>query len=398
MQTLISKISFKANKMPVKQAQYTDYKLKQAKNVDIICHNMTDRDSANSALSIWNYLNSIGINSRVIISQNNPETLELRTYEFDMVQAKDEKKMSEINPDIVFCVDFGSENKVSQNVLKHISKCENVMGFDHHREVDIARGNYFRFKKPVKDEQIISACADFYSDMSAKSATSVVYRFFEALGKDIDNSTAYDLFLGLVDDAIKRNLVKCDGIKGVIEEQEELVNDKNAYEIYIALKEKLTGEQISSIAKATDVLSCLTPEQQAFKDSLEKRLKFSENRKIAYIEISPDDEEWKKLGGDNIVTSRILNNFRQEVLSKNDEVEVAISFYEAHGNYRLSAHSKQPKLLEFFKYIEDNKISEFGKNSGGHEDRAGGKIISNDPEVCHKWATDIILCDNFFHE
>ena len=389
-------LTFKANKMSTMQARYVDKKLSEAKNVDIICHDMTDRDGANSALAMWEYLNNKGINARVVISQKKPESLTLRTYDFNMVQASDEEKLNEIKPDIAFCVDFGGSERVLPNVLTHIQNTPLVMGFDHHSETDISCDSFIQFRRPLLDDEYVCSKTNFYSDMSAKSAISVIYRFFEALGSEIDDSQAYDLFSGLIDDIVKRSLVKIDSANGDIIAQKALIEDKNAYEIFSKLKEKLTKEQIATIAKNIDVLSSLTPEQQAFKDSLWDKLSYSQNGKIAYLEIAPDDEEWEKLGGDNVVTSRILNNFRQEVLARDKNIQTVIAFYEAHGNYRLSAHSSEPKLLEFFKYIEENKIPNFTQNSGGHPTRAGGGIKTNDPKICHNWVQSIISCDNFF--
>lgn len=395
MKICASPVLFKANKMSKIQADHVDKKLKEAKNVDIICHDMTDRDCANSALAMWSYLNNQGISARVIISQKKPESLGLRTYDFNMVQASNDKELNKIQPDIAFCVDFGGSERVLHNVLEHIENASLVMGFDHHSEVDVSRDSFIQLKKPI-EEGVVESNANFYSDMSAKSATSVIYRFLEARGEKIDSSVAYDLLLGFVDDVVKRNLVKVDGINGTIIPQEALIEDKNAYEVFNKLKEKLSDEQITKIAKTIDVLSSLTPEQQAFKDSLRDRLNYSKNGKIAYLEIAPNDKEWADLGGDNVITSRILNNFRQEVLAKNKDVEVAIAFYEAHGNYRLSAHSKTPKLLSFFKYVEENKIPKFTQNSGGHQTRGGGGIKTIDPVDCHNWVLDIVSCDEFY--
>ena len=40
----------------------------------------------------------------------------------------------------------------------------------------------------ILDDEYVCSKANFYSDMSAKSATSVVYRFLEAKGEEIDIS------------------------------------------------------------------------------------------------------------------------------------------------------------------------------------------------------------------
>ena len=150
--------------------------------------------------------------------------------------------------------------------------------------------------------------------------------------------------------------------------------------------------------KNVDIISSLNPEQKAFRESLEDRMNFSKNGKIAYIEIPSDDEEWKKLGGDNTVTSTILNRFRTGVLNnpKYDNVKMVFTFYEANGAYRMSAHSKDCSLLDYFKHVENNAWPNFTKISGGHANRAGGGIMDSRPEICHNWVQKIVSCEDFF--
>ena len=222
------------------------------------------------------------------------------------------------------------------------------------------------------------------------------------MNEDIDNQTAINLFTGLCDDAIKRGLITCDGEKGIIETTNKLKEDKNALEIYEKLKAKLSQEDIDKIAKSIDIFTSLTEDEIKFKNSLYEKLKLSQNNTIAYVEIPPKDEMWQKVGGDNPTTSTILNRFRQSVLlndfkdEKLKDVKCAIAFYEADGKYRLSAHSKDNNLLEFFKYVEQEKIPNFTQNAGGHKSRAGGKIYSIDEKECLEWVQNIISCDNFF--
>ena len=393
-------MNFKANKMSQMQAGYVERELKKAKNVDIVCHDMTDRDGANSALAMWEFLNARGISSRIIMAQKTPKSLGLRNYDCNIIQANNKDEIEKIIPDIAFCVDFGAKDRVSPNVLEHIQNSKKVMGFDHHSEVDIANGNYMQLRRTLLDNECVTSKVDFYSDTTAKSATSVIYRFFEALGEEIDNSKAYDLFLGLADDATKKGLVKCDGARGIIEAQDKLIKDKNAYEIYQNLKDKLTQEQVSKIAKTIDLMSSLTSEQKEFKNSLQDRTKLSQNGTIAYVEISPDDEEWKSLGGDNTITSTILNRHRQSILSseKYENVQAAIVFYEANGKYRLSAHTRNENLLDFFDYVDKNAIPNFSQNSGGHVNRGGGSIRSIEANECKKWVEKILSCDDFFEK
>lgn len=395
---IINNLNFSANKMSLSQAKYMDNEFKKAKSADIICHDMTDRDGANSALVMWEYLTSLGVKTRVIMQQKNPKTLGLRRYDFDIIQADNKKEIEKITPDIALCVDFGEKERIKSDVLSHIEKSGKIMGFDHHMGQDIVDENCISINSSLDDDKIPETKVAYYTDTTAKSATSVIYRFFETLDVEIDDKLAYDLLSGFVDDGVKRNLVSCDGETGVIKPKKELLADKNAYEIYSKLIEKLNDKQIASIAKNVDVIASLNKEQKAFKNSLEERLKFSKNKKIAYIEIPSDDLEWKKLGGDNTITSAILNRFRMSVLNnpKYKDVKIVFSFYEANGAYRLSAHSKDCNLLDYFKYVEDNSIPNFTKNSGGHPNRGGGGIFYIEPSYCHRWVNKIISNEDYF--
>ena len=344
-------INFQAKKMSVKQADYIDNILKKSKDIDIICHETTDRDAANSALAMYDYLKQQGINARIILSQNL-ESLTLRNKNANIIQAKNLEENSK--PDTVLCVDFSDKERVAPNVLEHIK---------------------------------------FYVDTTAKSATSVIYRFFEALDENISKETAYDLFFGLISDCNKKGLIHCDGIKGEINETEELIQDKNAYEIYLKLKEKISDEDISDIARKIDIITNLTDDEKEFYKSLFKKIKFSKNQEIAYVMIPPDDTTWKKLGGDNTTTSSILNQFRQDILRKYKDTKIAVAFYEANGTYRASFHSKEKNLEDLY-ILSKDKIKEKGFSIGGHDNRGGAKILSTEPDICEKWAKEIINCAN----
>ena len=185
-------INFKAKKMSVKQADYIDNILKKSKDVDIICHETTDRDAANSALAMYDYLEQQGITARIILSQNL-ESLTLRNKNANIIQAKNLEDNSE--PDTVLCVDFSAKERVAPNVLKHMEKANNIVGFDHHIDANIIEN----------PNEITPDITPFYVDTTAKSATSVIYRFFEALDENISKETAYDLFFGLISDCNKKD-------------------------------------------------------------------------------------------------------------------------------------------------------------------------------------------------
>ena len=113
--------SFKANKMSTMQANYVDKKLKEAKNVDIITHDMTDRDGANSALAMWEYLNNQGIQARVIISKKVPQALGLRNYDCNIVQALDKK---EVDKYMDKYVEYCNEGQVKNDEVKFVPESE----------------------------------------------------------------------------------------------------------------------------------------------------------------------------------------------------------------------------------------------------------------------------------
>ena len=388
-----SDISFRANKMSKAQAHYINNNLVKSKNVDIVCHEVSDKDSANSALVMYDYLKNKGINARVIISQKL-DSLNIKPHE-DIIQSSDVEKVESVKPDAILCVDFSKKDRIPVKTLGHILNCGNIYGLDHHNDLNIVDGNYVNITKPIEDLDAVNAVGSYYVDSSAKSATCVVYRFLEAMNKEIDSDIAYKLMLGMADDCVKKGLIVCDGNRGIIEPTEKLKEDKNAIEIFEKLLAKLDEKQKIEIAKQIDILSSLTKEEEEFKNNLESRLSFSKNGKIAYIEIPPNDKEWEKLGGDNARTSTILNRYRQEVL-KNTDADVVFAFYEAGGNYRFSAHSKKDNLLEFFKYVDEKAIRGFFNNSGGHPSRGGGKIPTRNEKTCSTWVKKIIGCDDFY--
>ncbi len=390
-------ISFKANKISKRQARYFKERLDKAKDVDIVCHESTDRDSLNCAIAMQRYLDNLGVNSKIILS-GKPSKTGIKNPDFRYITANEIKP--DDNPvDTALCVDFSAKERLTPALLEYIKKSKNLLCIDHHEGTNLFSTDYVVLKKSIEDaDKVLETAAPCYVDSSAKSATSVIYRIFEALDVDIDSEQAYSLMFGLIDDAAKKGYMICDGTEGTIHSTEKLTQDKNAYEVYSSLKRKLDDEQIKKIAMAIDIMSNLNEAEQNFKNSLYEKVLFSDNGKIAYVEIPPDDEEWKSLGGDNTRTSTILNRFRQNILKKYDNVELALTFYEAEGKYRLSAHSKNPDLLNFYNYVEETKIPGFTKNAGGHKDRGGGKIFTTDPETCHKWVSDIISCREFYNQ
>ena len=389
MKVINSSIYFKANKISRKQAQHIDNILKSSSKVDIICHETTDRDAANSAVAMSDYLEQQGINTRIILYQNI-KGLTLRTQNKNFIQAKNIQENE--YPDTVLCVDFSQKERIAPNILNYIQKANNIVGLDHHIGTNAVTDDLTLVQKSSKEPA--DKISSFYVDATAKSATSVIYRFFEAMNKDISKDTAYDLFFGLISDCNKKGLVKCNGEEGTITVSKELMQDENAYEVYKKLLAKLTPKEISDMSKKIDIMSSLTDEEKAFNASLYEKLKYNNKGTIAYVEIPPNDRTWKHLGGDNTRTSAILNRFRQNVLKKFDKVKTVFVFYRAKDTYRMSIHSKEKKLKDFYD-LAQKCIADTSFSTGGHEDRGGGKINSTDSKICHSFVRKIINCASF---
>ena len=381
-QNIPKNISFKANKMPKQEAQFLKEKLTQNPNVDIFTHESTDKDALNSALCVSNYLERFNIKPRIIVS-GDLNSLDILDTTKTIVDSKDYEPKDDKTT--FLCVDFSATERISPKIYTKISSSPYLYCIDHHKNPTLPIET-LELEEP-KDTSRISKTAPSYVDSSAKSATSIIFRFFEALEEEIDDKTALEMFYGLVSDCFKKDFVQVDGKKGEIEATEKLKEDKNAYEIFEALEKKLNKDQLKRMAQNIDIMGNLSEEEENFYQSLFSKIQYSKSRKTAFVALSPDDEEWKKLGEDNQRTSTILNSFRQELL-KNNDLDNAIVFYKAEGNYRLSVHSN--KNLEVFYKKAQEEIKEEGFSIGGHKERGGGKIATLDQEKCQKFVQKII--------
>lgn len=398
MKVGFSDIYFKANKVSLAQAEYFKKVLENSKNVNIICHTRTDIDSAACAATVADYLEQKGINSKIIISQEMKNLGIKDPEKYNCVQSQTLTGDENVEG-TTLCVDFCSSDRLPHNSANFVKNADKLLCIDHHRGVNLVDHDYIYINSPIKDNNI-RGVSSFYIDSSAKSATSIVYRFMEALGEDVDNQKAYNLFMGLVDDATKRGFVSCDGKNGKISLLEDAQEDGNFCEVYNALAKKLTKEQITEIAKKIDRTSELTESEQKLNDSLYDRIQLFGYKKIAAVVIDPDDELWEKCGGDTPVVSTILNRFRQNVLNNkfNDsnlkDVQIAMVFYKVSNTYRVSLHSKDISLHPVYKYIE-KELPAGTFSIGGHTTRGGGKISATDKDSCKLWVNTVIrACEN----
>ncbi|MBR1617311.1 DHH family phosphoesterase [bacterium] len=421
-------INFQANKMSQMQANYFATRLKNANQVDIICHESPDRDTINSGIVLQDYLNRVNVKSQILIDAN-PSRTGIKKPDFHYKNIALEG-LPDTNSDTVIALDFSAKERVRPNVLQYMQSKPNILCIDHHQGINLFTQDCLVIEKPIQNaDEIFQSAVPCYVDSSALSATSILYRLYEALDEEITPKQAYSIMFGLVDDTAKRGYLRCDGTKGTIEPTRKLKQNKNAYEIFKTLKNKLDDDAIKRIAQSVDIMSNLSLEEQKFYDGLYDKIQYSPNGKIAYIEIPPNDPEWAELGSDNHRTHTILNRFRQDMLNNKfhdaalDNIEMAAVFYPAQDKYKMSAHTKHPVLLKFFKYIErlgneyllkianiesanikitykpeGKGIANFTSNAGGHPDRGGGKIFSTDPNVCHKWVQDIMDCCEFYDD
>lgn len=394
MKITYNPVSFKANKISLPQAKYIDKTLKNSKSIDIICHDDTDMDSARSAVTMYEYLKQKGVNSRIIISQDL-KSLHLDNNDCNFLNSKDMDKNTTI-PETALCLDFSSSERMNKATREHLKKIPHVLCIDHHKGVNLTDHDYTYINKKFDEEYIPESVSSFYIDSTAKSATAVLYRFFEALDEPVSDNQAYSMLSGLISDGEKRGLFTVDGVKGAIREESSLYEDEHTLEIYESLRDKVSPEQFKQILKEVDITSNLNEDEKNFQNSLIDKIELGFDGKLAYVIIPPGDEEWEKIGKDNPVTSAILNKFRKNVLNNsfNDDrlnkVKIALVFYEADDKYKVSFHSKikLDKMYDLF-----NQAFKKDNNSlGGHSTRGGGRILSKDKEACDNWVQDILLC------
>ena len=116
-------------------------------------------------------------------------------------------------------------------------------------------------------------------------------------------------------------------------------------------------------------------------------MKITANGKFAYTIIPPNDKEWYSLGGDNLVTSGIMGDFRISTLENSNKIDSVAVFYQDKNGYKISIHSKTGKVVELFDYI---KKSYPEIQCGGHPERGGGSLQTFDEKQSLDWANKII--------
>lgn len=377
--------SFTANIMPKKCAEHINQKLLSAKTADIFCHTASDEDTFNSAKAMYSYLNSKGVTPRIIVS-NGKECYKYDTQRYNILQT-DEVNDKTKKADIALCVDFSAQSRAVPNVLNYINSYgKNVVGFDHHNNPDKISQSYNQVDKAFnKDdpEKPKMEPKNFYIDSSAKSNSAIITRFFDQIGHKMTPEEAGSLLTGMLDDTSKDGHSK-------INKNEIIVSDKiNDYghtkEIFDKVLKNVDKKELDEIFAHFAQRNELTPDEIAFRDSLAKKTKHSKNGKFAYIEISPNDKEWKKLGGATVKSTAILGDYRKGTLANDKAIDAVAVFFPTNtkDTYKMSINTRKDYAKQIIENIKKTTYPEL--TAGGHDDRSGGTVIASDNKACHDW-------------
>jgi nanoRNase/pAp phosphatase (c-di-AMP/oligoRNAs hydrolase) len=400
-------ISFSAKIIPPKIVKNLESRMIEADSIDIFCHISPDEDTVNSAKALANMLISLKKKVRIfaegklngILLNNNDRSIihnPAILKEFD-------------KSNLAIVVDFNSKSRLSEqanNLLNKYQKDE-IIGLDHHHQA-------------AAPEDVIGninpdSNSPFYIDATAKSCCGVIYRFFEGLGKKLDENNLSNLYCGMLDDLMKSGCVTIDSMNGnyKVERTKSIYKNKETIEILDNIERNLSKVKQEEILRHLDILSNLTQEAKAFQEKLfREKVQIIGNEKLAYVVIPPDDSEWISLGQDNIVTSKILSNLRQRLLKKSlddtfisDDLRAKLKnvkgvavFYRGQALdipteevYKVSMHSRDGYAMELVK-----KVSESNKtlSAGGHSNRVGGRIYSTDTQKCMNMVQSFIDAAN----
>ncbi len=369
-----------------------------AKSIDIFCHSAPDEDTLNSAQTLALWLKPLGKEIRIIIEGNSTK-LFLKNPEIKncIVNPAGTEQLAPANLAVV--VDCNATSRIPKKgaeFLKRYSKID-IIGFDHHNPED---------RSLLVGNPDINSDNPFYIDATAKSCSSIIFRFFEGLGIKLTQAQLENLYCGMIDDFSKSNLVKLvskDGMN-IVEKTDEIKKFPTSSEVLDKIEKQLPPALRNKILDHLDILNHLTFEEKAFQEKLFKKVKFSENGNLAYIIIPPEDREWINLEQDTNINSTILSNARQrllenrpddklipdEIRDKLSKVKGVIIFYRGEKNadptkdiYKMSINSIDDYAKRLIEFIKANLYPQL--KAGGHSNRSGGRINSTKPERCNQF-------------
>lgn len=363
-------VSFAGKVIPTKVFNVMQRETKNANRVGILIHSSPDPDAVGSAMTIYDHLKSLG--KDVVIFANKKE---LKGLQIDPKKYKiaNPSKMKDV--DLGWMLDCNKFKRIPANFMELAGKIKKIIGLDHH-EITKSTNNNIRIDK--------SAC----------STCSLVYRYFEKMGKKLTLPDLEHIYYGMISDCQKSKLTSIEnlGSEYKLNKLPKLYKDKNSKEILEKIEAQLPEENRIKILKSLNILSNLTPAETAFQERIFKDIKFTKNGKLAYLVISQNDKQWAKLGMDNTRTSAILGNWRNKILS-DTKAKGAIVFYRVSkakdSVYQMSITTKGNYAKKIRQYIVNNLNPDY--IGDGHPHRQGGRVLSCDKKETEKFINDFFI-------
>jgi len=388
-------LSFSASTIPLNVRKTFKSRIDDSESIYIFCHSSPDEDTFNSAKVLANWLTLLGKKVKIVIED---KLKNLFTKYSDGLEFVDPSNADNLDKtDLAIVVDCNSMKRLPNAGIDFLNKYKKseIIGLDHH--------------EPNSGEDLIgnldvNSNNPFYIDTTAKSCCSIIYRLFEGLGINLTRENAESLYCGLLSDLNKFRYITLGNKNGIstIERTDEIKKFPETIDILDTLEHTLSSDKKSEIINHLDILSNLTSEERSFQKKLfSEKIQITKNGKLAYVVISPEDQEWKNIGQSTITTSRILSNLRQRVLindpadslipdnlkGKLDKVKGVIVFYRgpivqnpSEETYKLSIHSKDNYDQKLIDFIRKNLYPDL--YAGGHPNRKGGNITTIEPKKC----------------
>lgn len=380
-----NKTNFTAQTMPQKTGEYFLNKFLWAKSADIYCHRSPDEDTFATAKGLANLLKPLGVRVRIIVEDTFKKLyLQKSDKNFKIMQPQNLRgsKKAEVAIIVDTCQSYRLP-EFSQKYLEKYDKSQ-IFVFDHHQ--------------PDMNGTVIGNKENVYLDTTAKSCSSILYRFFESIGVEPETSDLKNLWCGMISDLNKSKYLNISGLRGkpIITIYDKLNQSPLVLEVLNKVQNKIPQSDRKKIADHLNILAHLTTAEKSFRRKIFSKVQFSKNGKLAYAVIPQDDKEWLQLGQDTTSTSEILSDFRKRILAnvkndefipanlknKLDEVQAAMVFYRGPKErnpknevYKVSIHSKNGYAQSLFNQIQKNHPEL--NHIGGHKDRKGGKIDLN---------------------
>lgn len=313
--------------------------IKAAKNVVLCTHSNPDGDTLGSALGLYHFLQSIGIESQVLATEKAPDFLSwLPAYDRMIIQQNtpEDYERSIMNADLILHIDYNAfhrTGKATEELLNKAKQAKHMM-IDHHPNPEAGYQAYI-------------------SDTSACSTAQLVYQLTQFMWNEEvlpkDSSTC--LYVGLITDTGSFSY----GIK-----------DEKPYLIASNLvKSGIDDRWIHQKVYSNNTLNRL----KLLGYALSEKLVVIEDEKWAYISL--DQEELDKYHHQSGDTEGLVNY----ALSING-VHAAVLMTKRNDLIRLSFRSKGGFAI--------NRIAEKDFDGGGHLNAAGGNSSLNMQETIEK--------------